>query len=417
MKILNLTPLIPYPLTEGGKVSQYATLDYLRKFNEITLILFAYSEIDIQYINTLKELWPEVDIETINFIVKTKVSVRKGLINIMKFILGGDKKHIASTNDSEFDNPGLTNFPVTKNRQFINELNKVILKKSYDIIQVDHITFIDLGYFLPKEVKKVFVHHEMVFGRLTSGLLNSDYNAYEKYILNSVKQTEANFLKQYDAVFVFSKSDKQKLIELEINKPVYNAPFPVLDENFVPINKTDTKIEKLIFLGGEDHAPNKDAINWYVNDIAPLIKEYSNIKLHIIGKWSKTSIKNFSNNSIYFSGFIDDIISYCKNSIMLVPVRTGSGIRTKILYAMAQGIPVISTSVGCEGILVEDNKSIIITNTASDFSDKIKKMLNDSELRHKLKTEAQVIAKENYSQKATGKLRIELYEKIISQNN
>jgi len=418
MNILLITPYIPYPLSEGGKISQYAVIDSLRKFHKLTLVLVANSAIEIGYIASLKSLLPEVNIETIVITINSSTNKLTYLKNTIKKLVSVNQKNIETKIPSEFDNPGSTSFPSVKSREFIEHLSKIILKNTYDLIQVEHDAFIDIGYLLPKDVKKVFVHHEIKFARLESALLSEKRGVFETYVLNFVKHSELNFLNQYDAVFVFSNIDKQKLVNAGIKSNVYSTPFPVLDNYFIPVTEENTKINKLIFIGGEEHAPNKDAVDWYINDIAPLVAQYSDIKLHVIGNWSETTIqKHNKNKSIFFSGFVDDIISYSRNSIMVVPVRIGSGIRTKILYAMAQGVPIISASIGCEGIAVKDNQSIIIANTSIEFSDSIKLLLNNPKLCYKLATEAQIVAESIYSQKAVTNLRNELFEQILLNPN
>ncbi|RYE15084.1 MAG: glycosyltransferase [Rickettsiales bacterium] len=294
-------------------------------------------------------------------------------------------------------------------------MHEIITKQSFDIIQIDHLELIELGYFLPKNIKKIFVHHELLFGRLESSLNDKTPAPYEQYILNSTRSKEVNLLNQFDGIFVFSDSDKDKLLCLNIKTPVFCAPFPVSDENFVPIHETLSNINKIIFLGGEAHAPNKEAVSWYMNEVAPLIKQFSDLKLHVIGSWEEKTVKKYvDNSSIVFSGFVEDLITYCKNSVMVVPLLTGSGIRTKILYAMAQGVPVISTSIGCEGIKVVDSESIIVANTAFEFAEKIKLMLNNLTFLDNIRTRAQAIARENYSQESTGNLRLKLMKTIIN---
>ncbi|RYE15083.1 MAG: hypothetical protein EOP34_04495 [Rickettsiales bacterium] len=67
MNILLITSVIPYPLSEGGKVSQYAVIDYLKKDNFLTLVLIANNQLDLKNIEILKRLWPEVNIHTRNY--------------------------------------------------------------------------------------------------------------------------------------------------------------------------------------------------------------------------------------------------------------------------------------------------------------------------------------------------------------
>ncbi len=187
-----------------------------------------------------------------------------------------------------------------------------------------------------------------------------------------MKQREIALLKLYDAIFVFSEADKHKLESELLDSAIYVSPFCVLDNSFQKIEHKYLDVHKLVFVGGESHTPNRDAIEWYVNEIADKIAESKRIKLHIIGSWSNETKNEYRDNShIHFAGFVDNLVEYCRNSIMIVPVRIGGGIRSKILYAMAQGLPVISTSKGCEGIGANDKEEILIADTPHDFANAI----------------------------------------------
>ena len=421
MEILLITPYIPYPHSEGGKISQFAVVDYLRRSHKITMALVATSPEDLENIAILKTLIPNVDIQTIDLVVAqpkaTSVlnSVSRLKKKIMRLLKGGGQ---GSGTANEFDNSLLNNIPYAKDRGLINALNKVVTSKPFDLVQIDLIEFVDLVYMLPAHVKKVFVHHEIRFGRLESVVPANKQDDFEKYISKFVQRSEVNYLNQYDAVIVFSEDDKRKLeTQPGLANKVFTSPFPVLDKNFVPIKAENKPVDKLVFIGGDGHSPNHEAVKWYIDEIAPLIAKFSNIKLHVIGKWSANTISAIDPNGVaQFAGFVDDIIEYCDNSVMLVPVRTGSGIRTKILYSMAQGVPVISASIGCEGILVKDKESILVANSPLEFAQSVELLLNDHELRYKLAIAAQKVAKDIYSQSAAGGLRSELYQSIVSSN-
>jgi glycosyltransferase involved in cell wall biosynthesis len=427
--ILLITPYIPYPLTEGGKISQYAIIDCLRGTNSITLVLAAYQNQDLEYIEVLRQHWPDVNIQAINLIPpeipKAKGDpIKQKIKKVVKSILSLNKPHIRSTKifnlKSEFESPCLFQLNNPKSRAFIEGLEKITLNKKFDLFQIDFIDYIDLVYFLPASTKKVFVHHEIRFARLRSYLnfTNTKPGSYEKYILSNVEDTELNLLKKFDAVITFSEEDRKKLQERLNKTKVFSAPFPVLDKYFIKIRLDDLYINKLVFVGGEDHYPNKDAVDWFSEQIGDEIKNLFSLNLHVIGKWKEETISTYLGKTyIHFAGYVPDLITYCKNSIMLVPVRIGSGIRTKILYAMAQGVPVVSTSIGCEGLPVVHKESIMIANSEDEFVKAVESLLNDKGLREKLVMNAQNIIRINYSQMAAGLLRNQFYKEIVENKS
>lgn len=421
MTILIITPYIPFPLSEGGKASQYALVDYLRHKCNITLLLFSYSLLDDYNIDELKVLWPNVRI----IIVDLKRQISHNFIGILKdgfkailpfrFI---KSLFIRNELDSvpEIEQANCINILQCKSKKLVSSISQFVSNNNFDIIQVDFIDFIDIGLILPESVKKIFVHHEIRFARLHSSL-NKELNkftTYENYVYNFVKMKEICMLNTYDAVFVFSDIDKIKLESSFLKPEVFVSPFPVLDRQFFPLNKNKIVINKLVFLGGENHPPNVDAVDWYYNEMADKIYEATKLVLHVVGNWGEITRKKYSRKKgILFAGYIDEINKYFDDAIMIVPVRIGSGIRTKILYAMAQGVPVISATIGCEGIKVENMESILIANNVEEFMHSILLLINNVTLKHKLTTNSLEIIKNHYSQENAGELRFNLYKKII----
>jgi glycosyltransferase involved in cell wall biosynthesis len=428
MNILIITPKIPHPLDEGGKISQFAAIDYLRKRHSVILVLTVYNSTDEDSIAILKDLWPEVKIESIqmwNTLLqrqKDKNSVKqlllkeiKSLTRVVKNLLFKRREPVVCV--SELDSPWIAQIASVKNRSFIEQISDIIRKNKVDIIQVDLIDYIDIALAVPKEIKKVFVHHELKFARLATSfsVASTVPAAYKDYILNLVKEQEINFLKSYDGIIVFSESDRNKLAEALPGKKVIVSPFPVMDTFFRPINLELLKVKKLVFVGGEEHTPNKDAIEWYIKEIGIEVKKYHDLTLHVIGNWSSETIRKYrGNNLIFFAGYVEDLVTYCENSIMMVPVRIGSGIRAKILYAMAQGLPVISATVGCEGIEVKDKVDLIIADTPEEFAEAINLLVNDLNYSLNLVTNAQKVVKEKYSQQTAGELRSRCLDEILN---
>lgn len=433
MNILIITPKIPYPLDEGGKISQFAVIDYLRKNNSVILVLTTYSKEDELNVSLLNNLWPEVTIETIkmvNTFTHFKKTFLKRLQNFLWDLLKsfrnrikvsatrfGNKEEIKKCQVSELESPWIVQIATVKSSKFLTQLLNIINKFKIDIIQIDLLEDIDLALALPKDIKKVFVHHELKYARLTTTLklLRDSSDPFNNYLLEFVKSQEINLLKLYDGIIVFGEDDYKKLAEAMPETKIFVSPFPVLDNFFRPLNLEFLKINKLVFVGGEEHTPNKDAIEWYINEIGDEVKKRQDLILHVVGKWSNETVKKYNGNKlVFFSGFVQDLLSYCENSIMVVPVRVGSGIRAKILYAMAQGVPVVSASTGCEGIGVFDKTDILIANNPQEFAEAIHSIVSNQDMTYNMVKNAQMLMRKKYSQKAAGELRQQYLNELIN---
>lgn len=421
LNILIVAPFIFYPLSEGGRISQFAMIDYLRSVATVTVVFTAQTKDCFERIDKLKELLTGVDVEIISLpVAADSVGFLPKVTRKLDWIANKNiREKKARETISEFDDEYFTNIGDVKSRAFIEQLVAITQKKEYDIAQVDMHSLIDLVYCLPAKAKKIFVQHEIRWVRLQSFLEAQSLTAgaYEKYVLSYIENTELDMLNKFDAIFTFSEIDRSKLLNgLDAGK-VYVSPFPVLDNHIIPGDVKELSINKLVFIGGSIHAPNVDAIKWFVSNVLDKVSKKFNLKLYIAGNWDDAAKEFFhGNKQVVFSGFVADIVDYCKLSLMIVPVRIGGGIRTKILYAMAQGVPVISTTIGCEGIAVKDKESILIADDADSFIKNIEQALQDVKATKKRINKARGIIMETYSQGAAGKRRYECYMDVLDKN-
>jgi glycosyltransferase involved in cell wall biosynthesis len=142
---------------------------------------------------------------------------------------------------------------------------------------------------------------------------------------------------------------------------------------------------------------NKDAALYFWKDIYPILKKkYPQVKMTFVGTAPPKEIADAAqkDGQVKATGFVDDIRPYIDEAaVMVVPIRIGSGTRLKILDAMAMGKAIVSTSVGCEGINVNDGRDIVIADYPEDFANKTIDLLKNSNKRIALEMNAIELAK------------------------
>jgi glycosyltransferase involved in cell wall biosynthesis len=430
VKLLIITHRIPYPLTEGGKISQFALIDYLRNKCSITILIFAETASDYDAISYLMKIWDNVAFEVIS-LKNPVVSIKKTLPqNIFHFITNNINHVKYRVNKLIFKNTSailtkdyfvkdkinyLVSFTTPREQLIVDQVSDAIVRIDPEMVQIDFIEVLDLALCVPDRIPKVFVHHEIRYLRIASEInaAGSKLKKCGKYLVQFCEMVELNLLKKVDNIVAFTEEDKallqQKLPGLNVN----SSPFPVLDKDIVAIIDENLIVNKLVFVGLENHSPNRDAVEWYMDSMSKMVYEKYGLVLHVIGLWSEKFKNKYINEpAIHFASFVEDLGKYCTNSIMLVPVRIGGGIRTKILYAMASGVPVISTTVGNAGI-VDNDKNCIIANTSTEFVDAIGKLIEDSALRKMLVLNAQAIVRTHYSQREAGEKRFSFYKSML----
>ncbi len=226
------------------------------------------------------------------------------------------------------------------------------------------------------------------------------------------KTLEISYLNKFDHIITLSSTDSQKLRDAGVTTKIHNS-FATIKTSDINAPKSDN-FHELTFVGPDNHIPNVVGIQWFLDNCwQQLLQADPNYHLTIIGKWSEDNITSFTSQyqNVSFAGFVDVLKSALQNTIMIVPITIGSGIRMKIQEASSLGVPFISTSVGAEGIPVESGRHCLIADTSEDFVNAILQMKDDN-LRQKFIRNAHLMVKEHYSLDALRKNRLDFYTSL-----
>ena len=202
----------------------------------------------------------------------------------------------------------------------------------------------------------------------------------------------------FDKLVVMSEVDRSKVGRCLPGHCVEVVPNGVDLDCFGPMER-DSEQKRLVFLGGAGHYANVDGLEYFIKEIFGRIRsEIPDLRLHVIGQgWETCSGKSDCGSAVEFTGFVEDLREcFAGMSVLVTPIRIGGGTRLKILEAMALGVPVVSTSIGCEGIAVEDGRHILVADSAICFAEKVLQVFGDAKLRKQLTEEAYALVKERY---------------------
>jgi len=425
MKLLIITSNFPYPLFAGGNVAQYHLIDYFRSRIDITLVCLFASEENYE---ELKVLWPNVDIRVYDIRKHFEINIKQKLIGYIKHPTRLIRLFFSwySAIRSKFRGVERELWPdkskmmfTSLNRPyldggFINYVSEISNHEHFDIHQVEFTPLISLANVLPSKAIKLFVHHEIAFvcaEREIATLINIDAN--DEFMVKISKGYELECLRKFDAIVTFSDSDK-KTLEREVQLPIFVSPFSINDTD--RINSNNFRLESLVYLGGEDHYPNKDAVEWFLNNCYPIIKmQFPTLKIKIIGKWSSNTIQKYKHlTNVLFLGFVENLYLELNNSAMIVPLRIGSGIRTKILEAFAMGVPVISSTIGIEGIVAKDKDHFFKADSITEYLYAIQTLTDNPSIAQRLINNAINDIVPTYKKENCAQQRSKIYNQLLN---
>jgi GT2 family glycosyltransferase/Flp pilus assembly protein TadD len=216
------------------------------------------------------------------------------------------------------------------------------------------------------------------------------------------KDREIAIYKRADRLWVVTEEDK-KMIEGHVGK----TPIDIIPNihKRIDVRKKFEETSDLLFVGNFNHPPNQDAIQYCCGKIFPLIlKDLSNVKLYVVGNNPPEEVKALASDRIIVRGYVEDLAPYLRKArISVNPLRYGAGMKGKIGEALSWGLPVVTSSIGAEGMDLTDGKDALIADTPEDFVAKVVRLYNDPELWGHLSINGKTKVEEQWSPEAMRK--------------
>jgi glycosyltransferase involved in cell wall biosynthesis len=380
MRVLLLTQVLPYPPDSGPKVKTYYVLKYLATKHQVTLVSFVRDTDKPEYIRHLETLCERV------ITVPITRSPVKDLLFLGKSVLSGQPWMMLRDERPEM-------------RAALRELAATT---HFDVVHADQLNMGQYALPFTKSRKVLDLHNALwvLYKRLAETLPASKPM---KYILMRdwplLKRYEGALCRAFDAVLAVSQEDRQALIEAGARPEMPIIPIAVDTDGQAQIARTP-KGPHIIHIGTMYWPPNIAGITWFLDEIYPLIKQrVPDVRCTLIGARPPASIteRAQSDPSLTVTGYVEDPVPYlADSSMMVVPLQAGGGMRVKILNALSQGIPMVSTTVGCEGIAVVHERDIMIADKPADFAEATVKLLTDAALNQRITEQGRRTVVETY---------------------
>jgi glycosyltransferase involved in cell wall biosynthesis len=230
---------------------------------------------------------------------------------------------------------------------------------------------------------------------------------------------EKEIYKRFDACLVVTQRDKDLLTTLcpQINCEV--LPNGVDTEYFSPMDVQE-EFPSLVFVAEMGTLVNVHSILHFYDTIYPSIRqELPQIKLYLVGRKPSVEIINLAvDESVLVTGYVDSVKPYiARSSIFVAPLILGTGIKNKVLEAMAMGKCVVTTSIGAQGINAVSGEDLIITDNPNEFATWVVNLLKDKQLRQKLGDNARRIIETKYSWKKIAERLDQIFKEAVARHN
>ncbi len=171
----------------------------------------------------------------------------------------------------------------------------------------------------------------------------------------------------------------------------------------------------IVFIGGFQHTPNVDAALYFVKDILPHVRaRLGNVKFYVIGSRPTEAILSLASENIIVTGYVSDLEPYFKRCrVSVAPIRYGAGIKCKILTSLSHGVPVVATSLACEGMGLEHGNEVLIADEPEDFAEELEALYSHRELWQRISKNGLDAMQRQYSFEAAR----ETFKRLLTERN
>lgn len=362
MNILFLSQVLPYPLDAGPKVRSYFVLRYLAQFHRVTLVCFTRasdSRAAVQHLESFCHAVHPVPLTRSRW---------------------QDVKHLA------FSFFQKRPFLIVRDdlRAMTETVHALTQTNQYDFVHADQLAMAHYALRVP-QARRVLDQHNAVW-TLTRRLAENEAAPLKKKLLareaRLLRQHEANTCAQFDQVVTVIETDARALTfpERPLRAPILTIPICIDPQELIPV-AFPIHARDVICIGSMFYPPNVDGVLWFAREALPLIWEKQpDTKFHVVGARPDPALVALGQHEprINVAGYVVDTNEYLERAAaFVVPIRAGSGMRVKILDAWARGVPIVSTTLGAEGIAYERDENILLADTPRAFANQVLRLIQE----------------------------------------
>ncbi|MEW6135789.1 MAG: glycosyltransferase family 4 protein [Bacteroidota bacterium] len=399
MNILFLCNKPPYPAREGGPIAMNMLIEGLveqgHSVKVLTVSSYKYpfdpSEIPVDYLESTLIEAVEVDLHVRPLPAFLNLFTRKSY-HVERFI----------------------------NKSFRKRLIRILSEQEFDIVQLETVF---MAPYIPdirkhsraKIVLRAHNIEHLIWKRIHDNTRWVPKKAYLRHLWKTLKNFELSTLSRVDGIAAITKKDANFFRQYAGTVPVIDVSFGVDLSAFPWPHHADAEPNSLFHIGSMDWIPNQEGIRWFLEEVWPIVnRERPILKLYLAGRNMPSWLLNGFWPNVAVVGEVPDARQFMlSKEVMVVPLLAGSGIRIKIIEAMANGKAVVTTPVGAEGIEYTNGENLLVAEEAENFAQAILRCYSEPNLIHKLGLNARnLVEKEHNRHKLITEL-ISFYQHLL----
>jgi glycosyltransferase involved in cell wall biosynthesis len=282
-----------------------------------------------------------------------------------------------------------------------NVVDRIAGAETFDAVHADQLNMAAYALRVSAPLRVLDAHNALwlLYARLAETLPRGPRRMLMAREARLLRRYEGWCARQFDRVLAVSEPDRHALQQaMGEAGDVVVMPIAVDPAELPPIER-NAAADRIVHVGTMFWPPNVDAVCWFADAVLPRIRTVRpTAGLDVVGARPTRAVRALAaRGAVRVTGFVDDPTPYLRDAgAFIVPLRSGGGMRVKILNALAQGLPVVSTPIGCEGLAVEHERHLLIADGADAFAEATLRLLADRELAERLGRAGRALIESTY---------------------
>jgi len=302
-------------------------------------------------------------------------------------------------------------------KDFNNRLVEVLKADTYDVVQLETLFMTPYVETIRQHSKATIVlraHNveHLIWDRIAKGTRFFLKRAYIKHLAKTLKNYELNAISQVDGIAAITRKDAVYFRKY-CATPTIDIPFGVYPEQFTPNYEIGDK-PSFYHIGSMNWMPNEEGIRWFISDcMEAVVEKTPDFVFHLAGRHMPEWLRELKNPHVDVVGEVPDAKAFVSNhNIAIVPLLSGSGIRIKIIESMAMGKTVITTQIGAEGILYDEDVHLIIAENKAKMAEAIRRINANPAMAVEIGKAARKLVEEVYDNRKLIERLLMFYQQI-----
>jgi sugar transferase (PEP-CTERM/EpsH1 system associated) len=383
LKILLLTQVLPYPPDSGPKVKTFNLIKYLSQRHEVVLVSFVRGDQSGDVEQLMKYCLEVLTVPMQRSVPRDAAALAQSLLSGLPWTIVRDRR------SSMF--------------ALVEEVSR---RYTFDVIHADQLNMAQYAEKVRAGRKTIDTHNALwlLYQRMAATMGSGPKKWLFERDARLFRGYEGRICREFDTVLAVSVEDQHALLEVAgAETDIEVIPITVDTDESLPICRAPNA-GRILHIGTMFWPPNVDGILWFARQVLPLVRNArAEVEFDVVGARPPDEVValGVQDAHVHVTGYVDETKPYLEQAgVMVVPLRAGGGMRVKILNALAQGMPVVTTSIGCEGIAVEHGKHLLIADTPEDFANAVVRLLENRNLADQLGADGRRLIERTYDYRA-----------------